>query len=474
MFLFLTFVLLVGLGALWGAKHKGGLPVPGLVFPVIGGLSALTLFMGLFNQMFFYADPGYQYHVRTIFGTERVVDGVTDTGYNLYMFGWATPWKKALTIQAVDRDEAGGVESDSSASASLPSQNLVFLDQVDANVEATVRFRLPDDDQSFLKMAREYRTQENLLVTSLVPAFRETLQATASLMNAEEYYTGGRNSFNRDFEDQMQSGIFVVRRIETERTTLPSERARSTANASLGAAQQTGDDEQQVVTAVERVTGADGQLLRKDQAFTNWGIQVIEARITDVDPNAAYKTRMERRQQASADRSIAREQRTQEEEQRLLVIAKGDREVAERQAAARVEQIAQTTGAETAKQLAITQANQRKEQADIDRATAEIRLAQAKTDAQARTVAADAAAYEKRKLIEADDALAAKLEAWQKINEVWANAAKTAPVPGVVMGGNGEGSRMSSFEQMMGVWAAQSAKQLQLDPSINRQTAPQR
>ena len=44
---------------------------------------------------------------------------------------------------------------------------------------------------------------------------------------------------------------------------------------------------------------------------------------------------MRLRQQAAADRAIAREQRIQEEEQRLLAIAKGEREVEERQAQAK-------------------------------------------------------------------------------------------------------------------------------------------
>ena len=53
------------------------------------------------------------------------------------------------------------------------------------------------------------------------------------------------------------------------------------------------------------------------------------------------------RQQAAADRAIAREQRVQEEEQRLLAITHGEREVAERQAAAKVKQIQKTTEAKT-------------------------------------------------------------------------------------------------------------------------------
>jgi hypothetical protein len=91
---------------------------------------------------------------------------------------------------------------------------------------------------------------------------------------------------------------------------------------------------------------------------------------------------MRLRQQAAADRAIAREQRIQEEEQRLLAIAKVEREVAERQAQAKVRQIEQTTNAETEKQLAITSANKLKEQAEIDRERSVILLEKAEISIQ--------------------------------------------------------------------------------------------
>ena len=91
---------------------------------------------------------------------------------------------------------------------------------------------------------------------------------------------------------------------------------------------------------------------------------------------------MRLRQQAAADRTIAREQRIQEEEQRLLAIAKGEREVAERQAQAKVRQIEQTTNAETEKQLAIRSANKLKEQAEIDRERSVILLEKAEISIQ--------------------------------------------------------------------------------------------
>ena len=62
-------------------------------------------------------------------------------------------------------------------------------------------------------MARLYRTPENLLRTELIPAFQETLGATAALMSAEDYFQGGKTEFNNEFQRQMENGIYIVRRV---------------------------------------------------------------------------------------------------------------------------------------------------------------------------------------------------------------------------------------------------------------------
>ena len=131
---------------------------------------------------------------------------------------------------------------------------------------------------------------------------------------------------------------------------------------------------------------------------------------------------MRLRQQAAADRAIAREQRIREEEQRLLSVAKGEREVTERQAQAKVRRMEQTTNAETEKQLAITSANKFKEQAEFDGERSVILLEKAEIDAEAIKVAADTGAYAKAAVLEADNALAQKLDAEIRIQHVWAKA----------------------------------------------------
>lgn len=403
----------------------------------IGAVIALAVGYVL-SQSFFYAEPGYIYHVRTVTGNEAVV---TEIGYKFYPFGRYNSWKRAMTVQAVSGSSQDAITSEKdadNASASLPPLSIMFLDQVDAHAEATVRFSIPSDEESFLKLAHEYRSPENLLRTALLPVFKETLQANASLMTAEEYYAGGRTEFNSEFENQMRSGIYLVKREEVR--VRAGRTAAGSANVALGTDQEEYGEDAKTIFVVQKVMDATGQPMRKQQRFTDYGITVVSALVTDIKPNQKFIERMQLKQKASADRAIAREQRVQEEEQRLLAIARGEREVAERQAKAKVEQIQKTTEAETEKQLAITRAEKLKAEAEIQRETAEINLEKAKIEAQTQRTLADAEAYQKQVILEADNALAQKLEAEIKIQQLWAEAYAKRKVPTNVFGSGGSGS----------------------------------
>ncbi|WP_225673024.1 SPFH domain-containing protein [Thalassolituus marinus] len=432
--------------------------IPQQVVPSLVGAAVLSFLVGMFNQVFFYAEPGFVYHVRTITGEEKVV---SDVGYNTYLFGRYNAWKRSMTVQAsAGTGESLTAESEGAmASALLPPLNIMFLDQVDADAEATVRFSIPQDQDNFLKLAHEYRSPENLLRTALIPAFKETLQSTASLMSAEEYYSGGRSGFNSEFENQMTNGIYIVRR--EEQLTLTNRKQKASANATLGDKQEDYGDETKIEFVVNKVVDEAGLPTRKAQKFTNFGITVLDARVTDMRPNRKFVERMQLKQKASADRAIAREQRIQEEEQRLLAIAKGEREVAERQAQAKVEQIQRTTEAETEKQLTLTDAQKLKEQAAIAKDTAQIELEKARIEAETQRTLADAEAYQKEVILKADNALAQKLQAEIEIQKLWAEAFAKRQVPTNVFGGNGAGgapvgsdAETKAFMQMLTLDAA--------------------
>lgn len=456
-----TIGLLVGclafIGWVFTSFSQGKEEVTGPVKLLLVMVSVVGFAFGLFNKIWFYAEPGYIYHVRTIMGDEKVV---SDVGYNIHLFGRYNSWKRAMTVQAEGGTASMHAEKESTeTSANVGEMNIIFLDQVDADAEATARFSMPLDQEAFLKMAHEYRSPENLLRTALIPAFKETLQSTASLMSAEEYYSGGRTEFNSEFEKQMSGGLYVVHREEV--STRVSRKRLGSANAALGTGQEEYGDEVKVTFEVIKKLDEAGVPLRKKQKFTNYGVSVIDARVTEMRPNKKFVERMRLKQKASADRAIAREQRIQEEEQRLLAIAKGEREVAERQAQAKVTQIQRTTEAETEKQLAITEAIKFKEQARISKETAQINLEKARIEAETKQTLADAEAYQKRVILKADNALAQKLDAEIQIHQLWSQAYAKRSVPTNVFGAGGGSvpvggdTEVKAFMQMLTLDAAQ-------------------
>ena len=450
-------------------QTQGSMPIS-ILIKIIAGVVLAVSIMFIGYKSVFYAEPGYIYHVRTITGNETVV---SDVGYQIFLFGRWNSWKRAMTVQALAGSKTTyNAENNSSfTSASLPPLRIMFLDQVDAQAQATVRFNIPTDHENFLNLAQKYRSPENLLRTALIPAFKETLQSSGSLMTAEEYYSGGRTEFNTEFENQMTNGIYLVKRKEVIQEVL--RKSRSTANASLGEKQVEYGNTSKVTFEVRKVLDDSGVPIRKQQKFTDFGISVVDARVTDMEPNERFVERMQLKQKASADRAIAREQRIQEEEQRLLAIARGEREVAERQAKAKVEQIQRTTEAETEKQLAITEAQKFKEQAEISKQTAQINLDKARIEAETKRTLAEAEAYQKKVILDADNALAQKLEAEMKIHQLWAEAYSKRKVPQNVFGSGGNSnvpvgsdSEVQAFMQML---TLDAAKRLSYERNIETQ-----
>ncbi|MFY1666120.1 SPFH domain-containing protein [Pseudomonas sp. Pseu.R1] len=430
------------------------------LLPPVAALIAIPL---IFTQVFFYNEAGYMTHVRTIFGDEKIVD---DVGYATKWFGRATPWKKAVSVQSVlviDKDDRDP-ENDA-LGATIEAFPIVFLGNVDAKVESSARFRLPSGP-AFLTIAQEYRNPDNFIRTALLPAIKETLQATASLMTADDYYAGARSEFAAEFENQLNEGLYLIKRREIRgpRGDLPKQTAILQAGTEQGNfGSNTGS---QYVT--EKVVDSKNIPIRKQQQFRKFGVEVVEARITNTDPNPQYKQRMVKVQQALAELAVARQNRLKEEEEKRLVTARGEKEVeAKRQETLR-DQIERTTQAETEKQLAVINAERERSRAEIEKQTAELLRDKATTMAQATTITADAEAHAREATIKADGALQSKLDALIEINKAWAQAAMHAPVPSVTMGAGQSGGtgRQDELNQFMSVLATKAARDLAIDLKV--------
>lgn len=425
----------------------------------IGLTAGALILVGTFNSVFVYNEAGYQTHIRTIMGDEKVV---AEVGYATKWFGKATPWKQAQTLQfsIVENGKEGPQVDDGVA---IDNYKVTFLGNVDGVVEASTRFRLPTGEQ-FLKLAREYRTPENYMQTAVVPAVKETLQTTASLMTADDYFAGSRSEFGSNFDDQLRNGQFAVKRKEVQKTI---EKIRSEADGLVSGAGVDGE-QKRTEFITEKETDRSGREIRKPQQFVSMGVEVVEARVPNILPNEQFRARMVKVQTAQADLAVARADRLKEEEGKLLAIARGQREVEQTRQLTLKDQTEKTTNAETAKLLALTEASQAEESAKIAKRTALELLDKAKTEALATKVTADAEAYALRVVLEADGALDKKLSTMEKMTDSIANAIARAPVSQFSMGGGGSGSRANQVEDFMSLMNAQNMKTLSLDMGIKK------
>ena len=408
-----------------------------------------------------YNDAGYCQHVRTVFGTE---DSACNTGWYFLGWGTSTEWPQFITV-------ANSTDSNSDGSSVTGPYPVRLADNWNGEVTQTTRFGIPQDKEQFLKMARDFRSPERLITTTLRPAVTSSLDSVANLFSMEEYYAGGkRDEFKTEFRDAVMKGRAKVHQVSS--TVYDSLDQGGQAPNDQAAAQDTANVGDVAIkrTVMEKVL-VDGHEVREPQGYMNYGIIVSSAILENLDPDDRFEEQIQARKDAASRRIVAQEQRKEQEEQRLLAIQTGETEIAKRQAAARVEQIEKTTNAETEKKLALITADRQRQQAEVDRQTAAIRLKKAEIDAQAQQVLADAAAYEKRVVLEADGALSQKLDAWVSAQKVWADAAAQINVPTTVFasGGNGsEGSALNTIEGFMNIMMMNAAKDLQVNPTITK------
>ena len=407
-----------------------------------------------------YNDAGYCQHVRTVFGTETVH---CDTGWYFAGWGSSTAWPHFITVSHTTDPDVEG------SSVSGP-YNVRMSDNWTGDVTETTRFGIPQDTEQFLKMARDFRSPERLITTTLRPSVTTAIDTVANMFTMEQYYSGQmRDQFKIEFKDTLIKGQPKIKMVEKEVTNPDPAQAAASDSEFAQDTSEVGDTVIKIMVA-EKVLDESGKEIRTTPEYLQYGIVVSQAILEKIDADPAFEEQQKKRKDAVSRRVIAKEQRLEQEEQRLLEIAKGDTDIAVRQAAAKTEQIQATTDAETQKKLALIAAERQREEARVAKETAAINLERAKIDAQAVTVAADAEAYAKQAILEADGALAQKLAAWTEAQRVWADAASKINVPATVIAGGGEGgtagNALGTVDQFMQLMMLNAAKQLQVDPSV--------
>lgn len=456
--MFAGFLVVVGIIAMFAPVPEMFSKLKRVAATAVIAVGGLTAALGAIS----YNDAGYCVHIRTIFGTET---SKCDLGWYVSAWGTTNEYPHYITISHT-KDSTTGSVSD------MEPHTIRMSDNWTGDVIQTTRFGIPQDEEQFLRMARDYRSYERLVVTLLRPSVIASLDSVANLYSMEEYWTGGkRDEFKTEFEQAVQKGRPAVDRFE-EVVNGPSTNPEVAASDSevLEDTASTGSGNRVRVITRKRLD-SNGNEIRIPHDYLDYGIVASSAIVEQINPDDIFELRIQERKEAASRRVIAREQRLEQEEQRLLAISKAERDIAERQGQARVTQIEATTDAETKKRLALVEAERVREEARIQEQTAKIQLERARIDAESIRVTADADAYAREQALQADNALALKLETEKVIQQVWADAYAKRSVPQIVFGGSSGDSSIpvgadDEVTRLMQLLTVDTAKRLSYDRTI--------
>lgn len=349
-----------------------------------------------------------------------------ENGY--YWKGWFTQTKaypNVLTVASQSND--GSSQDGHEYSTSIGDLQTRFNDGSVADCEILARFQLPNDELSMVKLHKDYRSPQGLINKGLKPFTGEALRGSSQLMSSEMHYAGGRSQMSQWFQDQLESGLYLL---DTEENTEVD---------SL-----TGEEKTQYLTKIRM---RDGKPVRKKSVLWDYGLVVTDALIADVDYEEKIDLLLSKKIESQTNASIAKTKLVTAQQEQLTAEAEGRKKLVEIEYEQKIKQTEQEVQANTKIMLS----TKNLEQQEIDLKAANVQSKKIKT-------LADAEAYKKQRIMQADGALKQKLEAYTQVQNMWATAFqnyKGALVPSTVMGGgSGAGNAGLTFMDIMTAKAA--------------------
>lgn len=410
----------------------------------------LCSFIGVqLDSIFFYAEAGHSYFVQYKTGTQRTV--IEAPGPTFKWYGEVIDFKSVNTVKYTTEKEhdivtQGNQGNHTTVSAVVPPVGIRFNDAVNALVSFTVRFRLPTDDTQFMKMAKEFRSQENLIRSIQIPIGREIARNAGRMYSAQEYISGKGGDFENYIDDQMRHGIILLDTKE-ERVGIRESIVDSTQR-------KIADKRSIRYTVRPRIDTVTGEFIRKSHGLTEYGIEVAQVTVENVEPEEKFKEMLARQRDAAAEASIEKQTTQKAEYKKQRIIAEGETDKASIRIDQEKAQIEILITAETAK---------KKAQLTFEKNGVDLKAARLK----AKTIKelADAEAYKKYKIYKADGALEKKLKAYVAVNAAYAEALKETKaqlVPTTVIGSSGGSNNATALIDML---TAKTAKDLAIDVS---------
>lgn len=302
----------------------------------------------------------------------------------------------------------------------LPVQ---FNDGGKGKVLGSMNYELSAVPAQLIELHSKYPTVEALESGLIQSALNKTIYMTGQLMSSHESYQARRTQLIQYVEDQVQNGVYLTRVRQQE--------VKDDAGGT------------RTVMVAEILTGPNALPQRAETGqLARFGIRAFNFAIEDLDYEDAVDKQITQQQGIVMAVQTAIAEATRAEQNKRTIEAQGAAEAAKAKWEQEVIKAKQVTEAESRLQVQ-TLANQEAEQYR-----------------QATLKRAEADSGYRRQVMQADGALEKKLDAYIRVNQMYADAIKNYKgnwVPNVSMGG---GSGNNAAVTLTDLLTAQAAKQL--------------
>lgn len=395
---------------------------------LIGGIG---LFLILLAESFFFAKESKQYYVLNKATGSR--SAVMTPGVHLIapFVTEVREWDKYLEIKGVKTDKNGDLIISEKEEEALKNVEGVirggvsvrFIDKVTADVFPSVRFQLPSDPQSFVKIVETYRTPENLVMNTLVPTVSEQLKNITFMFTADEYVSGGATIYRSEIEDVLKNGAYVFAK-EVVKDTIYSEPAL---NGDTIAVKNRKRDIKEIKTYQKNAKVLKGGVaIRKKHEITDNNIITAQVIIDDIKLEGSYEKKLAEQRDLSAQTIIENQKIITAKSAQQRILAEGERDKASERVKQEKEQVTKLIAIETSVK-----------EEESKRQLAEIAVQTSKLKAEATKVDADAEAYKNSRLVQAGLTPIEKAMIEKETKIGVANALSKMSVPQtVIVGGN--------------------------------------
>jgi len=330
-----------------------------IIFLVVG------LIMALNTQFLFYARPGHQYFIVAPTGAKYAV---FTSGVKFIMpLSRIQEWQKFIDIKVVTEGESDeGIEG--VIRDGIPIR---FIDQVTANVRISARMQLPADEESFVRLAEEFRHPMNLVNNTLVPTVREQVINTGYMFAAQNYISGSAADFRMTLDEQLKDGGYSVEKTEYYDTLYSDIQV----------------DGRRVIRDINTRYDVSKRLkngipIRNPHDITKNNIIVSQVIVDQVVLEEAFKKRLESQRDISAQKRIEMEKIETARAEQQRIVAEGERDKAAERVTQEKAQVGVLISIETQKKKEETN----KELAKIQLETAKLQAQTVKVNAEAKRV----------------------------------------------------------------------------------------